>query len=393
VTGLLARGTDGAPAVYGLAEQSTGETFGVLGVTRSTENGAAGVKGQAQGATGVTIGVSGRSVSDSALSAGVLGEAAAGIGVLARSASGSPFLAWNGLGPVFQIRETGEVWCGPAIASTDGDTTWDPEDLVLPGAAVTGLLARGTDGAPAVYGLAEQSTGETFGVLGVTRSTAGDATGVKGQAQGTTGATVGVSGRSVSDSALSAGVLGEAAAGIGVLARSESGNPLEAWNTDQRVFRVSNSGDVYADGSYTSPAADFAEMMPADEGLAPGDVLSVAPDGRVTLAGAANAAAVVGVYSTQPGFVGGAGGEEQEDALTVPVAIMGVVPVKVTTENGPIRPNDLLAVSTALAGHAAKAVPAFVSADGQPVYSGETVVGRALEGLDSGPGVIQVLLR
>jgi len=71
---------------------------------------------------------------------------------------------------------------------------------------------------------------------------------------------------------------------------------------------------------------------------------------------------------------------------------MGVVPVKASAENGPIRPNDPLTVSS-IPGHAARAMPLFVLDGGQGVYAGGTILGRALEGLDSGQGVIQVLLQ
>jgi hypothetical protein len=42
---------------------------------------------------------------------------------------------------------------------------------------------------------------------------------------------------------------------------------------------------------------------------------------------------VVGVYSTQPGFVGGSD-EEMENSGKIPLAVVGVVPVKASAEGG-----------------------------------------------------------
>ncbi len=66
----------------------------------------------------------------------------------------------------------------------------------------------------------------------------------------------------------------------------------------------------------------------------------------------------------------------------MPLAVVGIVPVKVSAENGPIRPGDLL-VASSTPGHAMKAGP-------NPRRG--TVIGKALEGLEEGTGVIQMLV-
>ena len=84
------------------------------------------------------------------------------------------------------------------------------------------------------------------------------------------------------------------------------------------VFKVDNDGNVFADGTYQTPAADLAEMWAvADEkeALQAGDLLALAPDGGVTRAKALPqkgqddtsdaATLVIGVYATQPGLLGG----------------------------------------------------------------------------------------
>ncbi len=120
------------------------------------------------------------------------------------------------------------------------------------------------------------------------------------------------------------GVYGVSATGVGVYGRSQgsgaggrfassTGNLIEGYDASSddtgglqtMRFRVSNAGNVYADGTYTSPAADFAEMLPAREGLEPGDVLVIGPDGQLARSEGAHTTAIVGVYSTKPAFLGG----------------------------------------------------------------------------------------
>jgi hypothetical protein len=146
-------------------------------------------------------------------------------------------------------------------------------------------------------------------------------------------------------------------------------------------FRILTSGEARSDVGFNTPAADFAEMLPAADGLEPGDVLVVGADGRLTRSSSPYEADVVGVYSTNPGFVGGKP-MDGEAAGTVPLAVVGVVPVKTSAENGPIHPGDLLAASST-PGHAmvAGAAPAV-----------GTVIGKSLGTLASGTGVIRMIV-
>ena len=78
-----------------------------------------------------------------------------------------------------------------------------------------------------------------------------------------------------------------------------------------------------------------------------------------------------------------AAGNESVDDL-VPMGVVGVIPTKVTGENGPIRRGDLL-VTSSTPGHAMKA-------DREKVEIG-MVIGKALEDFDgSGNGLIKVLV-
>lgn len=153
-------------------------------------------------------------------------------------------------------------------------------------------------------------------------------------------------------------------------------------------FRVMTNGEVRSDIGFNTPAADFAEMMPAVPGLSPGDVLVIGPDGRLTPSTEPYQATVAGVYSTQPGFVGGqpVNGELENH---VPLAVVGIVPVKVSAENGPIQPGDMLTAS-ATPGHAMLAAP--IEIDGFSFYPSGVVIGKALEAWEKGTGVISMLV-
>jgi hypothetical protein len=170
--------------------------------------------------------------------------------------------------------------------------------------------------------------------------------------------------------------------------------------------RLDSSGNWSVDGTLTSGGADYAELIDV-EGAAtdyePGDVLVISDqvDRAVELAAEAYSSRVVGVYSTDPAFVAGAGTPEEqiareEQALAragrpatllavndgaIEVAIAGIVPVKVSAENGPIRRGDLLTTSNT-PGHAMKATQLVPG----------TILGKAMGTLDSGTGVIEVLV-
>jgi len=169
-------------------------------------------------------------------------------------------------------------------------------------------------------------------------------------------------------------------------------------------FRVDASGNVTSDGGFTTPAQDYADVLPVSAGarsVQAGDVLAIDPDspGHVIRSMSARSTLVAGVYSTNPGFIG-AGREMDEpskadpkkvleftlaDLATledkVPVALTGVVPCKVSAENGAIRPGDLLVTA---------ATPGYAMRDEAPKPG--TMLGKALEPLRAGTGVIKILI-
>jgi hypothetical protein len=166
-----------------------------------------------------------------------------------------------------------------------------------------------------------------------------------------------------------------------VLENFGAGDLIKAFiSAGELRFRVDNAGQVYADGTFHTPASDFAEMLPGVDGLEPGDVLAIGLDGKLHRSSTAFQTSVVGVYSTTPGFLGGSSDADQEG--NIPLAVVGIVPVKVSAENGAILPGDLL-VTSSTAGYAMRA--------GANPPQG-TVIGKALESLDAGTGTILVLV-
>ncbi|MGD2144506.1 MAG: hypothetical protein PVF54_08530, partial [Anaerolineae bacterium] len=193
------------------------------------------------------------------------------------------------------------------------------------------------------YAMSESGT--NYGVVGASRSPDGyggyfyntdSGVGVKGQGA------LGVHGEGTSQ-----GVVGECGSSYGFggfFRHSDGGLALvadsSAADNDDIVrfrnnfntrFKVQGDGDVYIDGTYYDTGADFAEMFSGQDNLQPADVLIIGANGQLTRSTAPYQTTVVGVYSTRPGFVGGVG---EDDDLTgkVPLAILGIVPVKASTE-------------------------------------------------------------
>jgi hypothetical protein len=188
---------------------------------------------------------------------------------------------------------------------------------------------------------------------------------------------------------------------IGYNSQILSDNLTVHWTTvtaTGRIFRVERTtGNVYAAGSFNPGGADVAEYILASEPLEPGDVVELDPHNpkHYRKVREPYSPLVAGVISTAPGFVLGAkhlslalsvngeGRGEVEPGERPLLALLGRVPVKATTENGPIRPGDLL-TSASKPGYAMRC---------EDIHRCEgAIIGKALEALDKGEGVILVLL-
>jgi len=148
-----------------------------------------------------------------------------------------------------------------------------------------------------------------------------------------------------------------------------NGNDLLTLQDDGlNVFRVSSEGNIYSSstGGFYSGGADLAENYTSTEALEAGDVVST---DRTSAHGVKRSTGqyqtdVLGVVSTAPGFVAGSFTEDSH-----PIALVGRVPVKISTENGDIHEGDFL-TSASIPGYAMKATVAG------------RVIGSALEDFD-----------
>jgi hypothetical protein len=255
------------------------------------------------------------------------------------------------------VQRAGVFGESQGLAGVAGLSDWD--------IGVRGVSSRSTG----VYGYSESGN---YGVYGSSSKTTG--------VGGTSDSGDGVFGYSDNGS----GVHGFSYNGAGVRAMSATGNPIEAYQdgiVPTRRFYVSRFGEVYASGTFHAGGADFAEMLPAREGLEPADVLAIGEDGKLARSTQPYQHNVAGVHATKPGFLGGA--HEGADLTgKVPLAVVGIVPVKVTSENGPIKPGDKLTTSST-AGHAMKA---------DKYAEIGTVIGKALSALDGNRGIVQMLV-
>lgn len=177
----------------------------------------------------------------------------------------------------------------------------------------------------------------------------------------------------------------------------------------------SNGAITFQDGTTQKTAfnpalcgADYAEAVDVTgdrTNYEPGDLLVIDPDtpGKFLKSNQAYSTLVAGVYSTRPGFIGrlqppsaeaqpefrpgSVGRLRPQNApfseAEVPMAMVGRVPTKVSAENGSIKVGDLL-VSSSTVGYAMKGT------DRSQMLG--AVIGKALAPLDSGIGVIMVLV-
>jgi hypothetical protein len=185
--------------------------------------------------------------------------------------------------------------------------------------------------------------------------------------------------------------------------------PNTSWNflggnvgigTTTPGYALDVTGEVRASGGIVFPngvqtvaytgttcGGDYAESMDVTgerTKYAPGDVLVLDTDhpGNILKSLEPYSTAVAGIYSTKPGTVGRRQLTPQS-GTEVPMAMLGVVPTKVTAENGAIHVGDLL-VSSSQPGYAMKGT------DRSRMLG--AVIGKAMGALDSGIGTIEVLV-
>ncbi len=383
--GIGVYGSGPITGTVGEATDTSGTTYGVYGVSKSADG--YGVMGVNKHGTAVR----GESVTDN----GVVGFSESGVGVYGSGwffGNAAKFENMTTITPTVIINNFNADAGAPALAIT-GTTTIYAKDDSLIGAALSvknpitdGVAISGSGGSIGVYG--ESNDPEGAAIYG--RSTVGNYAGVF---TGWTGyynedAPIDAHMVLIENYANSTGVNGLAISLPANGSKPGSGVNYVTFFASYKKAIGAIEGNGNGGVVYKSGGADFAELLPAAPGLEPGDVVVIGPEGVLVRSSEPNQTNVAGVYSTAPGFLGGMTSEPEEDGR-VPVALVGIVPVKVSAENGAIRPGDLLTPSST-PGHAMKADP--VNLGGMQIYRPGTIIGKALEPLDQGTGVIRVLI-
>lgn len=323
--------------------------------------------------------------------------------------------SWTGPGEnfLFRVSNTGDGHAISGITASSGNGTAGVDGV----GGYAGVTGRSTEQSGESYGVKGSSPSEIgAGVFGYATSTSGLNYGVEGLGDSPEGAGVygrspaghGVKGETWGEWNWRSGVFGQAhssaangvtgwndAAGPGVYGRSDGGTPIvgkgngstqllelfDITGAEARRFRVTAQGEVYADGSFHSGGADFAELYPASCAMSPGTVAAIGEDGRLEPATSRRATAVMGVVASKPSIVGNSTGRPEDRRGHVQVAILGIVDVRASNASGPIRPGDLLTAGSQ-PGVAEKAVWALPG----------TVIGKALEPLDEDSGTVRMLV-
>ncbi|MEJ2422403.1 MAG: hypothetical protein P8018_12025, partial [Acidobacteriota bacterium] len=146
---------------------------------------------------------------------------------------------------------------------------------------------------------------------------------------------------------------------------------------------VDADGNVYGN-SFRPSSSELAGSFPVCGPVEVGDILATDANhpGLFCRSAIPNDPGVVGVVAGKPGLLLGSPAKGKKGGeLRAPVATSGVVMLKVDAGYGPIGLNDLLVASP---------TPGYAMSSQSPAPG--TVIGKALEPLDSGTGLIKVLV-
>lgn len=336
------------PAITAHNDATTGTAYAVEAITAST--GGRAIYARALAATGATVAVQGRA--DSTAGTAIEG------------------LAYSGTGNTISVRAWNSSATGTAVLA---------ESVSKTGANLgVKSTAAGIGGSVALLGIASatSTTSATYGLRAESASQLG--IGSLSYASSGTGTTKGVVGKV------------ESAQGVAAEFTNYGGGDLiTGYNGTMRLFRVDGAGDVWAAGVFRANGADYAEMVAVigeRSQYSPGDVLviSMESDRSLALSTEPYATSVAGIFSTRPGVLGSQHSLNDTPPLNeVPLAVVGIVPGKASAENGPIRRGDLLVTSS---------TPGYLMRGTDRSRMLGAVVGKAMQPLDAGTGVIEVLV-
>jgi hypothetical protein len=151
---------------------------------------------------------------------------------------------------------------------------------------------------------------------------------------------------------------------------------------------ISNAGTIDAT-TFTDPAgcdlAEYYKLQDPDSEIEAGDIVIMSQDANtIERSQTPYDRLVMGVVSTEPAVLIGNTEEVKNNKENFrPIALAGRVPVKVTTENGPIRKGDSIVTSSR---------PGYGMKCDDTTKCAGAVLGKAMEGLSEDEGVINILV-
>jgi hypothetical protein len=355
---------------------------GTPGLTGNNNHGGDGVWGEAD------------SKNDSAAGRGVVGISNTGAGIWGDTNSGRAVVGVVRLkgDAVWGETKVGRGVVG--ISQGEGTGVWGDTES---GRAVVGVVHNKGD---AVWGEANSGNG----VVGVSANGSGvvgrsnDGAGVFGRGV-TDAGVIGFHGdprlqeTTVANNGAQAGVFGASDVGSGIVAYTRNSNMPAIFAVGGiRVAASTNNfagffdGNVQVNGDIFVPGADCAEHFDVADGkgVDAGTVVVIHRDGTVRPSERAYDKKVAGVISGAGAYRPGLVLDKQESKhKRQPVALVGKVYCKVDAQYAPVAVGDMLTTSPT-PGHAMKA--------NDPLKAFGAVIGKALDDLDSGAGLVRILV-
>jgi len=292
----------------------------------------------------------------------------------------------------------------PAVQGTSyaGNITSDPVTPTAFGAAV-GMIGTSGSGigvqGSSTSGTGMQGTSNTAD--GVQGRSAGGGRGVYGNSKGfdavvgetNSDAHAGVTGRNLTSGAnAGVGVYGTGGQyggkfdGLLVNGNADVANGTLTVIAGSAPYAIGTIGDIHVDGDVLLTGADCAEefeIVAAAE-IDPGTVMVLTEDGALEMSRSPYDKRVAGVISGagdyRPGLILDKRGSSSE---RMPLALVGKVYCKIDAQYAPVEIGDLLTTSPT-PGHAMRVT--------DPPKAFGAVIGKALRGLDTGKGLIPILV-
>lgn len=287
-----------------------------------------------------------------------------------------------------RITNTGD---GPALRLvTPGSLNPSPSALVVESGGFGAVTLSAVSTSQSGGAIRATGVGTGFATVDAKANAAGGGTAVLGEATGMDGvgvraqANAGTAARALYAQSLN-GFAGYFDGKVQVI--SPASNQPDAFVVSvelDHVARIDSAGKGFFNGGTQMGGADVAEFVLTTDAPGPGDVVEIDADrpGRFRLAATRNSTAVAGVISTDPGVSLNARSAAAAAVEGPQLALVGRVPVKVTADNGSIKPGDLL-VASDIPGHAMR------SPQNPPPG---TVIGKALTAHADGNGVVEMLV-